>query len=411
MTTTRLARAALLAALLASTAAVTLAPRFADVARAEPAAPRDPRAGDPDFKRSQQLFDALKDVLDEAAKRRLKRQTDPDGALEDLFWRQFGADQNTRIRDLLSSAFEMMTDAPVVDIQRGIGKARDEIAKMRGQIAELKEKRIAAPPDDGWSSWLGVTEDKRTITDAIEELEARIKGQEAEIAALKKSFGDAMAEAGAPISDAQIDLLLESVTGDDLIALAAAYEAVRGVSAQLRKLMDENGEDLEYAKRYYGMHTSLIALLVEAHNKFLGQIDGEYLPKLAAIERDINDAARETARLMRDDPTDAQKRALAANAASQRVALDALRLYRDYLKRQRREISDARDRAVKELRVADNTLRTVDASYQLRKIMDSAAASFEALRSLESPGFERLFRNEELRREFKALTERLAPSS
>lgn len=400
-----------LAVALALVLAAPSAPVAVGDARAEQTRPSDPRTGDPEYERAQRLFDALAAILDEAARERLDRQIDPDGALEDFARRQFGMDQSSRIRQLLATAFEMTTDAPVVDIQRAIEAARREIATMRGQIAELRERRIAAPTDDGWSSWLGVTEDKRTITDAIEELEARIGAQQGEIAALKGEFADAMTAAGAPLSQEQVDLLLESVTGGDLVALAAAYEAVRGVSEQLRALMDENGEDLAYAKRYYGMHTSLIALLVEAHSRFLRQIEEEYLPKLEAIEDDILEAAAETRRLLVDRPTPEQRRALEANAASQRVALDALRLYRDYLKRQRSEIAAARRRAVKELRVADNTLRTVDASYQLRQIMDSAAASFEALRSLESPGFERLFRNEELRREFQSLTNRLAPGS
>ncbi|MEO0718341.1 MAG: hypothetical protein AAFZ06_05645, partial [Pseudomonadota bacterium] len=88
-----------------------------------------------------------------------------------------------------------------------------------------------------------------------------------------------------------------------------------------------------------------------------------------------------------------------------------LRLYREYLMGQRQQVAEARERTVKELRVADNTLRTVNASFQLRQVMENAASSFEALQSLESPGFDRVFRNEELRREFQELTEKLAPGS
>ncbi len=44
--------------------------------------------------------------------------------------------------------------------------------------------------------------------------------------------------------------------------------------------------------------------------------------------------------------------------------------------------------------------------------MKDGSASFEALQKLEAPTFEQIFRNEELRREFEALTRRLdAPTS
>lgn len=374
-------------------------------------APADPRAGEEGYERSRRLFGAIKDILDEAAQERLKEQVDPAGPVMDLMWSQFGMDRRTRVKELLGSAFEMMTDAPVVAMRERIAGARGQIKTMRDQIATLKEQRIAAPKDGGWSSYLGLSDDHGSITDAISALEKRIEGQEQTIADTKQEFAKAMDTAGAPLPQEQVDLLLDSVTGSDLVELAAAYEAVRGVSEQLRQLMDESGEDLAYAKRYYGMHTALIALLVEAQSQFLGQIDGVYKPKLDAIERDIVAAAKDTNRLLHQDPTPDQRAALESNKKSQRIAIDALTLYRDYLKRQREQIEAARTRTAKELRVADNTLRTVDASFQLREVMESAAASFEALRGLESPGFERLFRNEQLRKEFQELTEKLAPTS
>jgi hypothetical protein len=44
--------------------------------------------------------------------------------------------------------------------------------------------------------------------------------------------------------------------------------------------------------------------------------------------------------------------------------------------------------------------------------MRDSAVSFEAIQRLETPGFEQIFRNEELRREFENLTKKLgAPTS
>jgi hypothetical protein len=72
----------------------------------------------------------------------------------------------------------------------------------------------------------------------------------------------------------------------------------------------------------------------------------------------------------------------------------------------------ARARAIHDLRIADNTFETVEASFQLRVLMRESATSFEAIQKLEAPTFEQIFRNEELRREFESLTRKLdAPSS
>ncbi|MEO1292578.1 MAG: hypothetical protein AAFV62_07085 [Pseudomonadota bacterium] len=384
---------------------------FAQSPELSPSPSRDPRADDPSFQRAQKLFGILREILDEAARERLDRQLDPDHPVEDFFKSSVGIDQNSRISELLGSAFEMMTDTPVTELQDKIERSRGAIERMENQIAELKERRISAPENGGWDSWLGLADDRKGIDGAVEELEERITAQEKRIENTKKAFADAMAAAGAPLPPDQIDLLLDSVTGSDLVELAAAYEAVRGISEQLRELMDQNGENLSYARRYYGMHTALIALLAEAQSQFLAEIDQSYLPKLKAIEEDIEAASRQTKALLKDDPTRAQRRALEANQESQRIAMEALDLYRAYLGTQRKTVRDAHRRTVKELRVADNTLRTVDASFQLRQLMESSALSFEALQSLESPGFDRVFKNEELRREFRELTDKLAPTS
>ena len=234
----------------------------------------------------------------------------------------------------------MLTDAPVVQFQEDIADRKRQIDEMRDAIGELRERRISAPENGGIESWLGLSEDHGDIDSAISEFEERIEGQQRAIEAGKQAFAEAMGGVGAELSPEQVDLLLESVTGADLVRLAAAYEAVRGVSEQLRALMDENGEDLTYAKRYYGMHTALIALVLEAQGSVLDQIDGDYLPKLRAIEKDIDAAAAETRRLLRDEPTRAQRRVLEANRESQGVARDALTAYREILRRQRAEIAE-----------------------------------------------------------------------
>ena len=43
--------------------------------------------------------------------------------------------------------------------------------------------------------------------------------------------------------------------------------------------------------------------------------------------------------------------------------------------------------------------------------MRDARTSFEALQRLEAPGFDQVFKNETLRKEFESLTRKLGPTS
>jgi hypothetical protein len=136
------------------------------------------------------------------------------------------------------------------------------------------------------------------------------------------------------------------------------------------------------------------------------------MPKLDAILKDLAAAKAKTQELMRAENRPDQKRALEANRESQKIAEEAAKGYRRYLTQQREQIAAARTRATHDLRIADNTFDTVEASLELRNLMRDSSTSFEAIQKLEAPTFEQIFKNEELRREFENLTRKLdAPTS
>ncbi len=374
----------------------------------------DPRADDPSYQRSQRLFGSIRDVLEDAAAARSDARGET--GVGTILARPFGLDAQSRADNLLADAFSVVSDAPISRIQEEIAGRRESITALRDQLSRLREDRISAPAEASGvtatiTSTIGLTKTRDDIDAAIDDANARVAGNEMAIREAKDRFRNAMAEAGATVSEEEADLLLDSVTGNDLVRIAAAYEAARGVSRQLMELMDQSGEDLKRAKRYYAMHTSLLALLVHAQGAFIARVDDDYLPKIGAIQKDVLETRRDTEKLLSEQNTERQREALMANLDSQAIALEAADFYRSHLIDQREEITGARQKTVKELRIADNTLRTVDASFQLRAMMESATLSFEALQNLESPGIERIFRNEQLRQEFQKLSEKLAPGS
>jgi hypothetical protein len=166
------------------------------------------------------------------------------------------------------------------------------------------------------------------------------------------------------------------------------------------------------ARRYFAMHAALFAMLVQAQDATISKIDTQYLPKLDAIIADIAAARGRTNELLKAQNRADQQRALESNRASQKIAADAAQSYRRYLKQQRDQIAEARLKAVHDLKIADNTYETVEASVQLRDLMRDSSTSFEAIQKLESPSFEQIFKNDELRKEFEDLTRKLdAPAS
>jgi hypothetical protein len=388
-------------------------PAAAPAPSAAPSAPeKDPREGDPNFEQAQRLMKAVDAILQDAAKNRAearKLPSEKDFLMKPL-WTETKEDREKKIRDLLDAALGIVTDVPVVEVQKKIEGLRKNIRELDDRIVKLREKRIGAPKDGMLPGFITDTVD--SLGKDIDEAKKKIELNREEIAKAKGEVTVALDKAGIRLAPDQVDLLLDSVLSGDLIRLAAVFNSAKLIDGQLGKLLIASGENIGAARKYFAMHAALFALLVHSQDLLVAKIDQQYLPKLSAIEQDIKSARFKTAELLKAENREDQKRALEANRDSQRLADDAAKGYRKYLLQQREQVANARRRATHDLRIADNTFETVEASYQLRNLMKDSAASFEALQKLEAPTFDQIFKNEELRREFENLTRKLdAPSS
>jgi hypothetical protein len=246
----------------------------------------------------------------------------------------------------------------------------------------------------------------------IEDLGRRIEANRAEITKAKTEIAEALTKSGIQIGADQLDLLLDGVLSGELVRLVATFNAAKLIDGQLAQMMTAAGDNINASRKYFAMHAALFAMLLHAQNSTIEKIDIGYMPKLDAILKDITAAKAKTIDLMRAENRPDQRRALEANRESQLLAEEAAKGYRRYLQQQREQIAKARARAAHDLKIADNTYETVEASFQLRNLMRDSSASFEALQRLEAPTFDQIFKNEELRREFENLTRKLdAPTS
>ena len=373
----------------------------------QPKQPRDPREGDKEYEQAKRLMQAIDAILADAADQRTASQKLPsqDDFILTPLWTETKEDRQQRIQELLDAALGIVTDVPVVDVQKRIEQRRKSIRKLEDRIVELREKQLTAPK----SSLLpGVISDTvSSLGDQIKGSEERITKNREDIDAAKNEIRQALAKSGLKMSEEQVDLLLGGVLSGDLVRLVAVFNSAKVIDQQLGKRMAATGENMKAARKYFAMHAALFAMLVHAQDTVIEKIDTKYIPKLRAIMKDLRAARLKTQKLLRGNNRADQKRMLESNLRSQALAEKAARGYERYLKQQREQVAQARRRAARDLSIADNTYETVEASFQLRNLMQNTKSTFEALQKLEAPTFEQIFKNEELRREFENLTKKL----
>lgn len=313
----------------------------------------------------------------------------------------FGKDQRSNqaeIDALLDEAVAILTVSPAQDYRARIRRLEGEILAAQQEIAELRTRRVAAPRDATW---------QKTMADydqAIAEGEAAIEGYRAELGAVRRAFAAELRGLGLEVSDEQVELLLSTVVGDNLVDLGVAFDQVKALTLELQRLVEQSGEDIESARRYYGMYLVLLKVLERMHTQILEAIERRYLPGIDEILQRTRDLTAQTRVLQRQaakaDPI------LEANLQAQALTERAATYYRDYLAEQSRQIAAARQRLGRDILTAWNTYETVKVSGELVGLIRNSRQLLDGLLQREVPPL-RGFQSLELQRELRNLTLRL----
>ena len=125
----------------------------------EPA--KDPREGEVSYEQAQRLMKAVDAILQDTARNRGEAKKLPPEAdfLVKPLWTETREDREKKIRELLDAALGLVTDVPVVDVQKKIEGLRKNIRDLDDRIVKLREKQLVAPKDGMLPGYLTDTVD------------------------------------------------------------------------------------------------------------------------------------------------------------------------------------------------------------------------------------------------------------
>jgi len=313
----------------------------------------------------------------------------------------FSEDQQSNQADidaLLDQASEILTLSPSRHYRQRIRALETAIRQTQAEIAEYRQRRISAPDEHLW---------KRTTEEyeqAIQERLLRIKDLQTELAAVKQEFAAELRRLGLDLSEEQLEFMLSTVIGDDIIAMGAAFDNVKQITIQLEQLMLESRDDMASNRRYYGMYTVLLAILERMHQHLITAVNERYLPEIERIIERTRQLTAETRALLKRN--NGNRATLEANLEAQDLTRRAAQLYRDYLLDQAEQVAAARARLLQDLAIARNTYETVKVSGELVALMRSSQQLLDSLLKRQPPAL-RPFENIAMKREFERLTARL----
>lgn len=329
-------------------------------------------------------------------------------------WSSFGKPADSararRIERLKTTALKILGESDATRMMTRLEDIRKETAAERQKLADLKVQRASAPEQvkvEGLGDVLKMltTRTRSDFDRTVRASEARLAELDGERDRVKDDLVAGLARIGIRLERNELDSLLSTVTADDIVAMHAVYLNLRTVGERLRKAVDEAGESVETARRYYGLHAVLVEIVLTMHESFAADI-ATYRQRLKGIEEEARKLREQTQAMLRARPEEHQRRILQGNLEAHDLTLNATRAYDAYLARQQDEAQAARSRMLRELDVALNTWRTVRLSSQLVEMMRSQSRDLDTLMSIRLPPL-RQFEGQDLRREMERLNDRI----
>ncbi len=344
-------------------------------------------------------WDKLADTLNDTLTLKDKHDKLPESA-----W--FGEDKESnskKINELLDRAIVILSGSDAGNSRTEAVKLRAKITSLRTELDKLRNERITAP-DSTYFFWRNT---KGKIDAKITATENEITKTEAEMTAMTAKLTGELHEMGLDLTDAQTDILLNSVTGEDILKNTVIFENVKDVVTKLEELSQKETNTLEITKRYTGMYLVLNDLLIHTQEGLVRKIDGEYKPMLSELVKEAETLRREAlSKSKNSDYTSAQRKSFSQNAKSNATTIEAAKLYGKLLDSQRMGLMTS----IRELRLnrdlADNTYRTVRSSSELRGLIHSGLEAFDAVTGLTMPEL-KVFESGTMRSEFDEINRRL----
>lgn len=323
----------------------------------------------------------------------------------------FGKDQRqnqNEIEAILDEAIEILDVSESNRERVEIRELRKQITEAELNIARYRELKVSAPSNDELGTLGKLNPLKKTkehYDEQISEEEDKIAELKSQIERIKSNFIDRLRSFGISISEEEVDNLLASVVGDDFIELCNVFANLKKVTLQLQHLTEKSGESLEVAKRYYGMYVVLNELLDRLQKEFIKTIENNHIPDLKGYVKEAEQNIEEAKDLMKSNHAD--KSILQSNIESNKLTMEAAKLYINYLESQVETINRENKSVERHLATARNTYKTVRLSSNVSELIQSGRKNFDALMKLELPKL-RGFENQVMQQEFRRLTEEIS---
>ena len=137
---------------------------------------------------------------------------------------------------------------------------------------------------------------------------------------------------GLNLNKDQVEVLLSRVDAGDIIGMTTSFSVIAELTKQFSDATIASGENLQVAKKYYGMHVILLELQMHIQKNYINRLRNVYLVSANDIRVENKLLIDETSKLI-DDAEGTYLNIYKNNLGSKKYTLEVLSLYEEILRK------------------------------------------------------------------------------
>lgn len=337
------------------------------------------------------VWDDLVDVFDEIII--LKSEKNEASSIS-LFGKS-KKDYDEKIELIFQSVASLINDPELENNRKTLQILKNKILKSQEKSSNLYAKSVLASGKE--------RKELENLADDYKKDSQEYKDSKVD---LIRGVRSRLALYGLDLNKDQVEVLLSRVDAGDIIGMTTSFSVIAELTEQFSDATIASGENLQIAKKYYGMHVILLELQMHIQKNYINRLRNVYLVRANDIRSENKLLIDETFKLI-DDAEGTYLKIYKNNLESQKYTLKVLGLYEEILRKDLLKIETGLKKVNDNYLVSLNTFQTVTVAADLASLMAENSNLFNEVMSIQVPELIP-FENLQMQKEFEALTLQLS---
>lgn len=337
------------------------------------------------------VWDDLVDVFDEII---ILKSEKNDASSISLFGKS-KKDYDEKIELIFQSVASLINDPELENNRKTLQILKNKILKSQEKSSNLYAKSVLASGKE--------RKELENLADDYKKDSQEYKDSKVD---LIRGVRSRLALYGLDLNKDQVEVLLSRVDAGDIIGMTTSFSVIAELTEQFSDATIASGENLQIAKKYYGMHVILLELQMHIQKNYINRLRNVYLVRANDIRSENKLLIDETFKLI-DDAEGTYLKIYKNNLESQKYTLKVLGLYEEILRKDLLKIETGLKKVNDNYLVSLNTFQTVTVAADLASLMAENSNLFNEVMSIQVPELIP-FENLQMQKEFEALTLQLS---